>query len=243
MPARGDPLLDQLIEHAARPYRAAGRIAYQFARGKLSGDPVFFAVLAQGLLPVRGQLTDLGCGQGSLIALLLAAREMHAAGKWPGDWTPPPSALRLYGVDLRPAAVRAATTAFGERARVGLGDIRTVPIPTSDAIAILDVLHYIDPDDQRSVLERCHAALRPGGVLLLRVGDAGAGWRFIVTSLGDRFITMLRGTLFPRFHCRPIEEWRALVEGIGFDVATQPMSEGTPFANVLFVARRKERIA
>lgn len=239
MPARRDPLLDQLIEHAARPYRAAGRTAYHFARGKLSGDPVFFAVLAQSLLPGSGRLTDLGCGQGSLIAILLAARDMHAAGSWPRDWTPPPSALHLFGVDLRPAAVRAATTAFGDRASVGVGDIRTTPIPASDAIAILDVLHYIDPGEQRSVLERCHAALPPGGVLILRVGDTGAGWRFIVTTLGDRIITMLRGTLFPRFYCRPIGEWRALLEGIGFDVATQPMSEGTPFANVLFVARRK----
>ncbi len=239
MPARRDPLLDQLIEHAARPYRAAGRIAYGFARGKLSGDPVFFAVLAQGLLPGRGRLTDLGCGQGCLIALLLAAREMHAAGTWPRDWAPPPSALRLYGVDLRSAAVRAATTAFGERASVGLGDIRTFPIPASDAITILDVLHYIDPDDQQRVLERCHAALPPGGVLLLRVGDTEAGWRFIVTTVGDRIITMLRGTLCPRFYCRPVKEWRALLEGIGFNVATQSMSEGTPFANVLLVARRK----
>lgn len=239
MPARRDPLLDQLIEHAARPYRAAGRTAYHFARGKLSGDPVFFAVLAQSLLPGSGRLTDLGCGQGSLIAILLAARDMHAAGSWPRDWTPPPSALHLFGVDLRPAAVRAATSAFGDRASVGVGDIRTTPIPASDAIAILDVLHYIDPGEQRSVLERCHAALPRGGVLILRVGDTGAGWRFIVTTLGDRIITMLRGTLFPRFYCRPIGEWRALLEGIGFDVATQPMSEGTPFANVLFVARRK----
>ncbi len=230
---------ERLVEQATDPYRPAGRLPYHFARGKLRQDPVFFALLAQGLLPNEGQLTDLGCGQGSLIAILLAARDVHAAGHWPSDWPAPPSRLQLYGVDQRPAAVRAANRAFGSQARVAVGDIRDAPIPKSDVVAILDVLHYIGADEQRKVIERCHAALRAGGLMLLRVGDASAGWRFAVTSIGDRLVTMLRGTAFPRFHCRPIAEWMALVDAIGFDVTAQPMSEGTPFANVLLVARRR----
>ncbi len=237
--SRNNEFRTELVDQAADPYRPAGRLPYHFARGKLGQDPVFFALLAQGLIPNQGHLTDLGCGQGSLIALLLAARRMHAAGRWPSDWPVPPLQLKLSGVDLRPAAVRAANTAFGDQAHVALGDIRNAPILASDVVAILDVLHYIGADDQRKVLERCHAALRAGGLMLLRVGDAGAGWRFAVTSLGDRLITMLRGTAWPRFHCRPIAEWCALVSSIGFDVTAQPMSEGTPFANVLLVARRR----
>jgi SAM-dependent methyltransferase len=228
---------NRLIEQAARPYRATGHTPYHFARGKLRQDPVFFALLAQGLLPSQGELTDLGCGQGSLIAILLAARDMHAEGSWPRDWPPPPQ-LSMRGVDLRPAAARVANIAFGAKARVEQGDIRAWPIPPSDAIAILDVLHYIDADDQQRVLERSHAALRSGGLLILRVGDASAGWRFFVTTLGDRIITMVRGTLLPRFHCRPLTAWKSLVTSIGFHVETQPMSEGTPFANVLIVARK-----
>jgi len=229
---------DRLVERAASGYRAAGHTPYHFARGKLSQDPVFFALLAQGLLPRQGRLTDLGCGQGSLLAILVAAREAHAAGDWPADWPAPPDALELQGVDLRPAAVRSAAIALGDRAQVVAGDIRTFDIPRSDAIAILDVLHYIDADAQRQVLERCHAALAPGSRLLLRVGDAAAGWRFAVTSLGDRIITMLRGSIGPRFCCRTAAEWQALLESIGFVARMQPMSEGTPFANVLFVATR-----
>jgi SAM-dependent methyltransferase len=238
MPKSIEVFFDQLIELAAKPYRSAGQTPYHFARGKLRQDPVFFALLAQGLLPSAGELTDLGCGQGSLIAILLAARAMHAEGKWPTNWPPPPR-LSMHGVDLRPAAIRAANIAFGGQARVEQGDIRTAPIPPSDVIAILDVLHYIDAGDQQRVLARCHASLRPGGLLVLRVGDASAGWRFFVTTLGDRLITMLRGTLFPRFHCRPLTEWISLVTAIGFEVTAQPMSEGTPFANVLLIARKR----
>jgi hypothetical protein len=33
-----------------------------FVRGKLRYDPVYFALLTQGLLPAKGSLLDLGCG-------------------------------------------------------------------------------------------------------------------------------------------------------------------------------------
>jgi SAM-dependent methyltransferase len=111
--ARHRAFYERLVDRATDPYRPAGRLPYHFARGKLRQDPVFFALLAQGLLPKAGQLTDLGCGQGSLIAILLAARSAQAAGQWPDDWPAPPAGLQLYGVDLRPAAVRYAKTAFG----------------------------------------------------------------------------------------------------------------------------------
>ena len=42
------------------------------AGGKLRGDPVYAALLAQGLLAGRARVLDLGCGQGLLAAWLLA---------------------------------------------------------------------------------------------------------------------------------------------------------------------------
>lgn len=230
---------EQLVEAAARPYLRAGQIPYLFARGKLRQDPIFFALLAKGIFPDNGLLTDLGCGQGSLIAILLAARDAHARHEWPEDWPAPPSALELYGVDLRPAAVRSANAAFSGRARIAVGDVRTADIPTSDAIAILDVLHYIDPGEQVAVLERVHQALKPGGRFVTRVGDAAAGFHFLLTRIGDRLITMLRGAIWPRFYWRSAHEWQALVERAGFEVSAEPMDQGTPFANVLLVGTRR----
>jgi SAM-dependent methyltransferase len=74
-----EPALASLIDAASAPYRAAGRFAWHFARGKLRGDPVFAALLAQGLLAGRARVLDLGCGQGLLAAWLLAARALEAA--------------------------------------------------------------------------------------------------------------------------------------------------------------------
>lgn len=230
---------ERLVEAAARPYLRAGQVPYYFARGKLRQDPIFFALLAKGVFPDRGLLTDLGCGQGSLIAMLLAARDAYAKHDWPGDWPAPPSALELYGFDLRPAAVRSANAAYGDRARISVGDVRTADIPPSDAVAILDVLHYIHPDEQVAVLKRVHRALPPGGRFVTRVGDAGAGFRFLLTRIGDQLITMLRGSLWPRFYGRSAREWQTLVERVGFEVRAEQMDQGTPFANVMLVGTRR----
>ena len=66
--------LPQGLAHAASArFRPAGRFAYHYARGKIGGDAAFAALLQQGMLPARPRWLDLGCGQGSLFALLLAA--------------------------------------------------------------------------------------------------------------------------------------------------------------------------
>ena len=40
-----------------------------------------------------------------------------------------------------------------------------------------------------------------------------------------------------RLYCRPLDDWCALLRAHGFAVRTQAMSAGTPFANVLLIAR------
>jgi hypothetical protein len=88
------------------------------------------------------------------------------------------------------------------------------------------------------VLEKAAAALEPGGLLLLREADAGAGLAFLATQWSERLLEVLRGRLRNRLHYRSAAEWSGLLESLGFSVAEEPMSAGTPFANVLFRCRR-----
>jgi hypothetical protein len=81
--------------------------------------------------------------------------------------------------------------------------------------------------------------LAGGGTLILRVADADGSLRFRYTLLVDRIVTALRAGRWPKLHTRSLPEWRALLEALGFVVRTEPMSQGTPFANVLCVARYK----
>lgn len=227
------------VERAAQRFRPAGHTPYHFARGKLGGDPIFAGVLRQGLIAPAARIVDIGCGQGVLAALLA---EVERSGDWPPDWAPPPRGWTLTGFDLRRDAVAAGQRALSDlsaRARLVVGDARAMALPPSDVAVIFDVLHYIDFAAQEAVLARVADSVVDGGRLLLRVGDAEAGWRFRVTLLGDWLITLVRGTPWPRFWTRPLRQWIALLQRLGFEVAPQPMSEGTPFANVLLVATRR----
>ena len=227
-----------LLDAAAHLYLGADEFDRRFARNKLRLDPVFFALLQGGLLPDRGTLLDLGCGRGPLLALLVAARDQFSRGQWPPGWPPPPLNLTLQGIELNPDHAGVARRALIDQARVTRHDIRDAAFPPCSAVVLLDVLIFLEERDQRRVLERAAAALEPGGLLLVRDADAGAGLAFLVTRWSVRLPEILRGRLRNRLHYRGAVQWTGLLEALGFTVTAAPMSAGTPFANMLFVARK-----
>ena len=233
-----DAFRRRLIDAAAEPYRAAGSFAWRWARGKLGGDPAFTEILRLGLLQESARILDIGCGQGLLAAWLLAAQEMHAAGNWPTGWPAPPATTLLRGIELMHADVERARAAHGDAAEFVTGDMCEAPFGEVDAVVILDVLHYVPIAAQDRVLERIHAALPAGGTLLLRVGDAAAGLPFRISNWVDHIVTFARGHRLTELFCRPLGAWITRLEALGFTVEARPMSEGTPFANVMLVARR-----
>jgi SAM-dependent methyltransferase len=226
-----------LLDAASRPYRSAGWFAYQFARGKLKGDPVYAAILSLGLLHGRSRVLDLGCGQGLLTAWLRAAECCYEGGTWPCTWPAAPRSVSTLGIELMKGDVERARRALGPGAQVLHGDIRTAVFGQADAVVILDVLHYMGAATQQEILQRVRAALPADGLLLLRVGDADGGLRFRYSQWTDRIIMRLRGHGWVRTHTRSLSQWRVLLQQCGFASAALPMSMGTPFANVLLVAR------
>jgi SAM-dependent methyltransferase len=230
------PSYAALLDSACEPYRNAGLFAYHFARGKLRGDPVFRAILELGLLLGRARVLDLGCGQGLLTAWLRAAECCYERGSWPGAWPPAPRALSTRGIELMARDVERARCALGSAAEVSQADIRSAAFGAADAVVILDVLHYLNPQAQIEVLKRVRAALPPKGLLLLRIGDAAGGLRFRYGQWTDKLVMLLRGHAFLAQHCRSTAQWRVLLRECGFESEARPMSQGTPFANVLLIA-------
>ncbi len=229
-----------LVHTACAPYRRAGRFAYHFAAGKLTRDPVFAALLRQGLLPPGARVLDIGCGQGVLAALLTACDQPGAPAQWPPTWAPAPRGVRYHGLDLMPRDItraQAALAAVAPQARFEAADMREAVFPASDVAVILDVLHYVEHVEQAQVLERVRQALAPGGRLLLRVGDSQQRLGFAISQWVDRAVTRVRGHSVAPTWGRTMPQWQALLGELGFDVSTQPMHRGTPFANMLLVAQ------
>lgn len=244
----GRALQHLLVDAASTRYAADGhkRFAYHFARGKLGGDPMFIELLRLGALngiaaqsPTGQHMLDLGCGQAVLAAWLLAARQQFDAGPWPAGWPAPPRIAQLRAWELMPVDVARAQVAFAAEpcVQVTQADICQASFGQADVITILDVLHYLSPPQQDDVLRRARAALPPGGLLVMRVGDAAGGLRFRLSLWADQCITLARGHGWATLHARPLADWVQALQDLGFTVRTTPTPGGLPFANTFVIAR------
>jgi SAM-dependent methyltransferase len=213
----------RIVNSASARYAPAGRFEDRLARGKIAADPVYRVLLDRGTAEAAS-VTDLGCGRGYLPALILEARAR-------------PEPPLLHGVELaaRPAAL--ARLACGDALELLTGDLTQAAIPPAAVITLLDVLHYLPRAAHERLLERCAAALAPGGRLFIRDADAGAGAGFLAVRLAERVATIGRGHALRRFAYRHADELARTLASYGLSVTVEAMGQGTPFANVLLEAR------
>lgn len=174
------------------------------------------------LLPEEGELLDLGCGFGLWTAYFGAMR--------PGR--------SLHGVDLSARRVELAArvaAALGVRARFDVGDARQAELGEGYAGAyMLDVLHHVPREAHRALLRRVAASLRPGGVLVVKeiTTERRAGLAF--TWALDRAMVGLDAPLSYRHH----DDWRALLESLGFSVRVVRVPDVLPFPHVVLCATK-----
>lgn len=218
-----DPFLRAAGE-VARRYLPFGRFVHGYVRGKLVGDPVYRALVSQ--IPPGARVLDVGSGRGQF-ALLLALGD-------PGR--------TITGLDWDAAKVDLARSVARDLPSVSfeVADLRTADLagPPADAVLILDVLHYLPAPAQDAVLRKAAARLAPGGTLWVREADAAAGWRFRLTALEEGLFTRLRFNRGAVLCFRPAADLVRVLSDEGLEVVSEPMWEGTPFANVLIAARR-----
>lgn len=217
--------MEMQLDAAVARYTPQGKFVEGFAKGKMSGDPAYRAVL-QYLQP--GQtLLDVGCAEGYLLAL--AAENVGG--------------LVLVGFDHDTRRLDIAQKALSDLdVRLYAGDARDTDlsdVPAPSVITLLDVLHYQTASEQDAILARLAGVLAPGGVLLVRDGRSDGGWRSTVTAMSERVAMALGRHKGDGVYFRPQAEMRAALEALGLTVSVDPCSENTPFANVLFAARKQ----
>ena len=213
------------IAAASRRFRAAPLTWRWFAFFKYRLDPCYRELA--GRIPEGARVVDLGTGLAMLpIVLAVLPGERSVVGI---DW------------DLRKLVAGRAAVNGLRGVWLALGDARSFPLPEeTDAIAVVDMLHYYEVEDQRRILARAAAALAPGGQLLVRESDAArhgpSWWTRGLESFSVR-AGWNRGER--RTHFRRAAELRADLEGLGLEVAMAPLSGPIHPGNVLLCGRRR----
>lgn len=204
---------------------AGSRWLQGYARGKLRTDPVYRAVL--DLLRERPQpVLDLGCGIG-LLSFYLREHGFEEP---------------ILGVDRDEKKIaQAAAIAAGHYTglRFEFRDARDVPL-ICDTVVLLDVLHYLKPSCQRSLLKALAEKIPPGGVVIIRNTPRDGSWRYLMTRLEEMMIRLfgwVRGS-GGGLHFPTVEEVAMPFRGRGFSEETRPLWGRTPFNSYLFVFTR-----
>ena len=165
---------------------------------------------------------DLGCGRGQLgVALLVAGL-----------------ARSVLGLDRAgPAVADACRAGAGLSFAVRQADLAADPaVPACDTVLLVDVLYQLGAGPALALLRAAAGAARER--VIVRTLDPGRGWRSGFATALER---MARGW-WPHAG-RQVEPLAVPVlltalRDEGFAASAVPCWQGTPFANVLIVARR-----
>ncbi|RAW00155.1 trifunctional MMPL family transporter/lysophospholipid acyltransferase/class I SAM-dependent methyltransferase [Pseudochryseolinea flava] len=148
---------------------------YARIKVKLEDNYAFF----DELVPKKGTVLDLGCGYGFLSYMLQFRSEERI----------------ITGVDYDDDKISVAQNGFAKGATLNFfcADVTEYPLSNYDVIFVNDVLHYLHREAQFDFLERCVAALNPGGKIVVRDGNADLQERHQGTKLSELFSVSLLG--------------------------------------------------
>lgn len=178
------------------------------------------------LIPRKADITDIGCGFGPLPYMLMMLSE---------DRT-------LLGIDYDADKIAVASHNFSrnERIRFVCANARTYELPGSDVFILNDVLHYMDYEAQEQILESCIRNLLPGGMIIVRDGNADNARSHKVTRLTELLSTRLLGfnktenDLFFPSH----EQFSRLAVRHAMQIEQRANDRFT--SNTIYILRRKE---
>ena len=130
------------------------------------------------LIPVQGQITDIGCGFGPLCYMLSMLSEDRD----------------ILGIDYDEDKIALAQHGWlrNEHLQFRHGNALEYPLPESDVFILNDMLHYMSYEHQRTLLLKCADRLRSQGMIIIRDGNSANTSKHRLT----RFTELLSTRIF-----------------------------------------------
>lgn len=165
------------------------------------------------LVPRKGTVIDLGCGEGT-VAKYLA----HIKSR------------RIIGVDNDKKRLNKSNQ---QNLKFVYGDIREYPLTKADTIIFSDVLHHLNYDDQKKLLSKVSKSISKDAVLLIKEIDLGELIRSNLSRFWD-FVFYPKDKIY--YH--DWQNFKKYLESLGFKVSITRPSRMFPGSTTLFICRK-----
>lgn len=144
----------------------------------------------------------------------------------------------LTGFDWDESKIGTARIAATNDASYSVTEIQSAPIPETDTILIVDVLHYLPLADQDELLARAAASLRNGGRLIVREVDSRRTLSSAITQWFERLSIHFNFNRGGAMTFRSRQQQCDALRCHGFTVMEMVAMPGFTLDNVLLLATR-----
>lgn len=173
------------------------------------------------MVPKKGIITDLGCGEGLLSNYLAISS----------------SKRQVIGYELDQERLARAKKEI-KNTSFYIGNIVDVPYPKSDAIVLFHVMHHLPSiDAQNKVLEKAKNSLKKNGKLIIVEVHVKATLKYIAAWIADHFLVpwVFEKRFYTKAYFRREDDWMGLLKKMGFKkIKVTQESSGRPFPNIIF---------
>jgi 1-acyl-sn-glycerol-3-phosphate acyltransferase len=131
------------------------------------------------LLPYKGKMLDIGCGYGFMSYILHFTSPLR----------------QITGIDYDENKIATANHCFDKNENINFhtADVLEYEFEKYDAIILADMLHYLQPESQEQVVNKCISNLQPGGTIVIRDGNKDLQDRHKGTKVTEFFSTRFTG--------------------------------------------------
>ena len=176
------------------------------------------------LIPVQGQITDIGCGYGPLCYMLSLLSEDR----------------EILGIDYDEDKIALAQHGWlrNEHLQFRHGNALEYPLPESDVFILNDMLHYMSYEHQQTLLLKCADRLRSQGMIIIRDGNSANTSKHRLT----RFTELLSTRIFNfnrttgELHFTTETQLREIAVTCGMNVEIIPNDKYT--SNTIYIFRK-----